>query len=376
MEALILSCSTGGGHNAAARAVQEAMTRRGHHAVLMDPYDLVSIRLSRAVGSSYVRMVQFSPALFGVVYRLGDAFRNLPIPSPVYGVNIAMAGKMEAYLRQHHYDVIVCTHVYPAEILTYLRRRGAALPKLLFIATDYTCIPFTEETDCDRYIIPSPELKEDFLYRGIPAEKLVPTGIPVGDVFQEAGTRKAALQALRLNPDYRYLLLSGGSLGGGQLQTAAEILAAYLRDHPAYRLIVICGNNRNLLVQMRKLYGQNPQILLLATTNRMALYMRACDVFLSKPGGLSSTEAAVSGTPLIHVAPIPGCEDRNLKFFAGHHMSIAVGRQLDRLPEALARLLAPGAAEEMRKNQRAFIPQRASDAVCDLAEALIAGDNS
>ena len=57
-------------------------------------------------------------------------------------------------------------------------------------------------------------------------------------------------------------------------------------------------------------------------------------------------------------------------------MSIAVGRQLDRLPEALARLLAPGAAEEMRKNQRAFIPQRASDAVCDLAEALIAGDNS
>lgn len=37
MEALILSCSTGGGHNTAAQAVFEALTERGHHAVRMDP---------------------------------------------------------------------------------------------------------------------------------------------------------------------------------------------------------------------------------------------------------------------------------------------------------------------------------------------------
>ena len=40
MEALILSCSTGGGHNAAARAVKEELLRRGHNAVMLDPYTL------------------------------------------------------------------------------------------------------------------------------------------------------------------------------------------------------------------------------------------------------------------------------------------------------------------------------------------------
>ena len=38
----------------------------------------------------------------------------------------------------------------------------------------------------------------------------------------------------------------------------------------------------------------------------MADYMAACDVFITKPGGLSSTEAAVAGIPLIHISPIPG----------------------------------------------------------------------
>ena len=46
-------------------------------------------------------------------------------------------------------------------------------------------------------------------------------------------------------------------------------------------------------------------------------------MIFTKPGGLSSTEAAVSGIPIIHTNPIPGCENRNLEFFEQRHMSIA-----------------------------------------------------
>ena len=65
MEALILSCSTGGGHNTAAQAVFEALTERGHHAVRMDPYTLVSEELANKVGQTYIKLVQKSPKLFG-----------------------------------------------------------------------------------------------------------------------------------------------------------------------------------------------------------------------------------------------------------------------------------------------------------------------
>lgn len=58
MEALILSCSTGGGHNTAAQAVFEALMERGHHAVRMDPYTLVSEELANKVGQAYIKLVQ------------------------------------------------------------------------------------------------------------------------------------------------------------------------------------------------------------------------------------------------------------------------------------------------------------------------------
>ena len=49
--------------------------------------------------------------------------------------------------------------------------------------------------------------------------------------------------------------------------------------------------------------------------------MDACDVLFSKPGGITSTEAAIRNIPLVHTAPIPGVEDRNALFFHYHNMS-------------------------------------------------------
>ena len=131
MEALILSCSTGGGHNTAAQAVFEALTERGHHAVRMDPYTLVSEELANKVGQTYIKLVQKSPKLFGAVYDLGNAYRKLPGRSPVYHINGKMAPYMQKYLAEHLTDVIVCTHLYPAEILTHMRLNGMETPPAL-----------------------------------------------------------------------------------------------------------------------------------------------------------------------------------------------------------------------------------------------------
>ena len=64
-----------------------------------------------------------------------------------------------------------------------------------------------------------------------------------------------------------------------------------------------------------------PGVKVIGFTSDMAEYMKAADLFVTKPGGLSSTEAAVCGIPLIHVAPIPGCETYNARFFSGCGMS-------------------------------------------------------
>lgn len=373
MDALILSCSTGGGHNAAARAICEAWEEQGGKATLLDPYSLLGKDWDKRVGNGYIRIAQKTPRLFGVIYRLGDAYRNLPIHSPVYAVNKAMFGKMKEYLGAHHFDVIFYTHVYPGEIFAYMRHKGLPLPPCIFIATDYACIPFTEETESDYYVTPHASLAGDFTRRGIGEEKLLPFGIPTSRIFRTPMTREEAIAALGLEADKRYLLLSGGSIGGGAIGATLCILEDYLSIHPDYRVVVICGNNKRLYEKVTEKYVAHPQMLFLEKTDKMALYMRACDAYLSKPGGLSSTEAAVSGTPLIHIAPIPGCETCNMAFFQEHGMSIAVGENLSGLPAALAKLDSPGIRENMRQKQQENCNPHAAEEICRFAAERVLG---
>ena len=94
-----------------------------------------------------------------------------------------MAKKLGRFLEANAFDVIVTPHLFPAETLTAMKRRGTLKQKTVAIATDYTCIPFWEETDCDYYVIPHEDLKEEFAAKGIPEEKLLPLGIPVRQSF-------------------------------------------------------------------------------------------------------------------------------------------------------------------------------------------------
>ena len=109
MEALILSCSTGGGHHAAAKAMKEEMEGRGHHVDFLDPYMLSGTGRDERIGNRYVRCAQRMPEVFGGIYRIGNLYRRLPWKSPVYWANRRTADDMQEYLKQHRYDVILTT---------------------------------------------------------------------------------------------------------------------------------------------------------------------------------------------------------------------------------------------------------------------------
>lgn len=100
--------------------------------------------------------------------------------------------KLTRYLDTHHYDVIVTPHLFPAQTLTYIKKKNLLSQKVVAVETDYTCIPFWEETDCDYYIIPHYELIDEFTAKGIPRERLKPYGIPVRPAFSDQSDRQKA----------------------------------------------------------------------------------------------------------------------------------------------------------------------------------------
>ena len=154
MKILILSCNTGEGHNAAGKAIREAAIRCGHTADMLDMFLLSGKKTSHAVGGAYVELVKHMPHAFGMLYKIGMAISSNKHKSPVYYANALMAKKLAACLSQHDYDIIVTPHLYPAETMTYMKKKGMLQIPAAAIGTDYTCIPFWEETDLDAFSSP------------------------------------------------------------------------------------------------------------------------------------------------------------------------------------------------------------------------------
>ncbi len=367
MDALILSCGTGGGHNAAGHALEEALLRAGHQVTMMNPFCLRSEKLARRIDRTYISLVQRTRVGFGAVYALGDWVRRIPGRSPVYAFNRGMASVLETYLREHPVDVVFMPHLFPAEMLTAMKRKSMSVPKFIFVATDYACIPFTEETECDAYVVPSEALVPEFSAWGIPEEKIFPLGIPVKKAFSDrlcAEARAALRVELGFSAERRYVVVSGGSMGAGSMETVIDRMVA-LCDKEAFPVtpVVVCGNNDRLYDRLHGRHGD--RIMLLHTTDRMADYLRAADLYMAKPGGLSSTEAAVAGVPLVHLPPIPGCETRNARYFSERGMSLRLGAGRKDVARAMEFLMDPAATAAMAAAQADGIHPQAADRIVE-----------
>lgn len=313
MRFLILSCNTGEGHNSAAKAVKDCFERQGHTCEIKDALAFWSPEKSKLISKGHVFIYRKMPRLFGVSYRYEE---NHPPKdgdeSFIYELVIKGCEALEKFLKLNSYDAVICTHVFSAMMMTELKKRRKSIVKTYFIATDYTCSPGVNQTSLDAYFIPHKKLMAEFASNGIPAAKLVPTGIPVKLDFYESVPPEKARVSLSLPRDKKIVLLMCGSMGCDPIKTLAEYLPCQMPSDSV--LVVICGNNVRLYKSLTK-YPLPHNVRVIGYTNRMPLYMDAADMILTKPGGLSTTEAAVKALPMIFIDAVPGCETRNYEFF-------------------------------------------------------------
>ena len=362
MKVLILSCNTGQGHNAAGRALQEEFTRRGITCRMLDALRFAKPKTSRRASRIYVKTTTSFPDVFGAAYKVAGAVSSSRRKSPVYFANTFYGKALYRFIKKNEYDCIVMPHLFPAEAMTYIRRHFDRTIPCYGIATDYTCIPFWEETELDYYFVPPLRAGESFLEKGIPAEKLITTGIPVSAKFWEKTDRKEARERLHLPMEKTVFLVMTGSMGYGSTAELVEKLAGQGGKDAA--VIVMTGRNGKLKRELESRDYGAVHVEVLPYTDQISLYMDACDVLLTKPGGLTSTEAAVKHVPMIHTKPIPGCETINAAFFSDYGMAVCAYDTASAAKEAFLLAGDEKKKEEMRQRQREVIPERAAETIC------------
>ena len=122
MKVLLLSCSTGEGHNHCAQAVREALDKRGHQTEFLDMLRLFGEPGPLNIESALNAISSRAPELFGVMYRAGAMYSATNVTSPVYLANIRHAKQLRDLIEARGYDAVVCSHLFPMETLTYIRK--------------------------------------------------------------------------------------------------------------------------------------------------------------------------------------------------------------------------------------------------------------
>lgn len=353
MRLLILSCNTGEGHNSAANALKGFFEEKGEYCEVVDALSFWSPEKSKLISKGHVFLYRRMPKLFGAAYRFEE--KNPPKDgddSLMYDLVTKGCDALDAWLKSSGFDAIVCTHVFSALMMTKLRRENRCTVPVYFVSTDYTCSPGVGESELDAYFTPHEGLENVFIAGGVKKAKILPLGIPVKRAFYDNIPKTEAKRRLRIYEECRIVLLMCGSMGCGPIKDITELLPDMLPDDT--RLIVICGNNRRLYKQLTK-NGVPRNVSVVGYTTRMPLYMDAADIIMTKPGGLSTTEAAVKGLPMVFIDAVPGCETRNLDFFVLKGLSATADGAKELCGTVCGLLNNPERLEEMsQKLKREF----------------------
>lgn len=364
MKFLIFSLSCGGGHDAAANATAEALRNAGAEAQVYDCYAVIRPSLSKAVCGGYVWLVKHLPWLFGFFYNAAYKTPRLNGKTFVYDINKFEVNRLERFIRRENPDAILTSHIFSAQQLTHLKRNGRISQWIGGIITDYDVQPFWNDTEMDVIFTPTESLSDRYDKFGVNGARLMATGIPVDpSICPESDIVKAKKEA-GLDPKKKHVLVAGGSMGAGKMPSTVEKLLKTLDED--VQIIAVCGSNLKL---RRKFMRMNvPEDRLKAEGFVKPLYklMRACDVVISKPGGLSTTEAFELNRPLVIVHPIQGVESHNASFLKENNIALCPKND-EEVAKAVTEILTnPEITESMMRARKNIIPSRAADEIAKI----------
>ena len=337
------------GHQKAAEAIMEAAAHMDPrvHSVGIDAVGHSYPILGSVVNRMYLQMLKTAPFIWEYLYDNPEIEKTT---RDARGLLALMSSfRLKKMLRAFRPSAIVCTQAAPAIAMSAMKRRGDVRVPVVGVVTDFGVHSYWIHPEIDLYLVGHEDVKRQLLEKGIQESKIRVTGIPIRPRFGETMDRFDARRKLRLNPNKSTVLVMGGSHGLGQLDDLVGALRAIPYD---FQAIVVCGKNRSMHGKLVKATRQMPDIHVMGYFKDSPLLMSAADVLITKPGGLTCSEALAKQLPLIVTNPIPGQEERNVRFLTRYQLA-RVARTPEELIHAVTDLLRhPKKAHLMRQRAR------------------------
>ena len=363
MRVLIATVTAGGGHLAAASALFEAWKAQRPQDDLqkVDVLDFASKLYRKVYVETYLKVVEHVPELYALVFKKTDNHEEVQKAANFRRTFAHHTNKgFVKYMKQFKPDIVLCPHYLPLEILGHSREKGDGLqPFTVCIVTDFEAHAFWLEPYVDFYCVAAEETRGSLLSRGVSQDKIAVTGIPIAAKFSQPIDHLEIRRRYGLRDDLPVLLVLAGGFGMGPVD---EILVQLDKVEGHFHTIVVAGRNEELRQELAIQQRTHPTTVL-GFADNMHQLMGVADIIITKPGGLTSSEALSLGKPMLIINPIPGQEAANSDFLLEHGAATKVNRMED-IPFRLQQLLGKRKIIEMAREARALGKPFAAEEVC------------
>jgi len=356
LKILIVYTTAGLGHQRAAHALKQSFEKVCPEcdASVIDVLDYANVVFRKAYNSIYLELIKELPDLLGYIYKKYDdditARNTAKIRLLFDKLNTLDLKKLIAEFDPH---LIVCTHFLALEIFSDMKARRKLFLPLYCTLTDFYPHAFWVYNHIDKYYVANEDSKRNLSRRGIGEEKISVTGIPIDPVFADLAAKNVAKENIGISLKKPAVLILNGGFGVGKME---EIVKSFQGCEYPLELVVVAGKNRELKESLERLAPSiRPRIHIFGFVDNIQEIMNACDLIISKPGGLSSSEAIAAGLPMILVDPIPGQEDRNCEYLLEQGLAVRL-YDLDDAADKVVVLLENSERLDRMKRQTASHP--------------------
>jgi processive 1,2-diacylglycerol beta-glucosyltransferase len=371
---LILSASVGTGHLRAAEAIALALGQLAPAAEVrsLDTMALATPMFRVLYADAYRFAVRHCPTFVGLMYdqidrpvRWGDSIMY-KLQQWFEAVNL---GRLQRLLLAGPWDLVINTFFVSADVVARLRRQGRFAAPQVLVTTDFETHRNWASQPCDHYFTATEEGARYLECFGVPPGRASATGVPIHPVFGQPKGPAECRARLGLPADRPVLLLLCG--GDGAMPVEAPFRALLELKEPV-DLVAVTGHNARAKRRLEQLTPPpRHRTHVLGYTDRMDELLAAADLVVTKPGGLTISEALARGAGLVLINPVPGQEERNSDFLLEEGAAVKANH-LPTLPDKVGRLLRDRARlERLRANARRLGRPRAAFDVAERSLALI-----
>ena len=265
----------------------------------------------KLINRTYMSVIKNNPEVWEYLYDNPKVLRS--VQGMRNAIHKSNSKKLKVLIQDEFKpDAVVCTQAFPCGMVAdYKKYLGLDLP-LFGVLTDHAPHSYWIFDNIDYYIVPSEISRNHFVKNGVDDAKIRVFGIPISQKFGNRCGKEDMRRKFGLDSQKRTILIMGGSQGLGPVEKMVDALERMPLD---FQILVVCGINKRLQkVLVKKGLRYKKKMLIFGLTENVDELMEASDIIITKPGGLTTSEALAKNLPMIIIHPIPGQETKNTEF--------------------------------------------------------------